>query len=61
MANPKRRHSKARTRARRSQWKTSPASTIPCPNCKSQILPHHVCPICGQYKGRQVLKLDTAA
>ncbi len=60
MANPKRRFSKARTRTRRSQWKTSAAATVPCPNCKSPILPHHVCPTCGQYKGRQVLKFEAA-
>ena len=61
MANPKRRFSKARTRTRRSTWKTSPLNTVPCPNCKSPVLPHHVCPTCGQYKGRQVLKLESAA
>ena len=61
MANPKQKHSKARTRTRRSQWKTAAASVISCPNCKSPIRPHHVCPTCGQYRGRQVLKLESAA
>ncbi|OGH56870.1 MAG: 50S ribosomal protein L32 [Candidatus Lindowbacteria bacterium RIFCSPLOWO2_12_FULL_62_27] len=59
MANPKRRFSKARTRTRRSQWKVAPSNTVPCPNCKSPVLPHHVCPTCGQYRGRQVIKLES--
>jgi large subunit ribosomal protein L32 len=26
-----------------------------CPNCQTEILPHHICPVCGYYKGRQVI------
>ncbi len=61
MANPKRRFSKARTRTRRSQWKTAPLQWVPCPTCKKPVRPHHVCSNCGQYKGRQVIKMETAA
>ncbi|MBI4179719.1 50S ribosomal protein L32 [bacterium] len=61
MANPKRRHSKARTRTRRSQWKTQAKAGVSCPNCKAPVRPHSVCANCGQYKGRQVLKLESAA
>lgn len=61
MANPKRRFSKARTRTRRSQWKTAPLGSVSCPNCRTEIRPHHVCPNCGQYRGRQVIKIASAA
>jgi large subunit ribosomal protein L32 len=29
--------------------------TIACPNCGDMMLPHRVCPACGQYKGRQIV------
>ena len=28
----------------------------PCPNCKHPHRPHSVCPNCGQYAGREVIK-----
>ena len=27
-----------------------------CPNCKEPKAPHRVCPNCGYYKGREVVK-----
>lgn len=61
MPNPKRRFSKARTRKRRSTWKVVPQQSILCPNCKTPKKSHHVCPNCGQYAGRQVLKVGAEA
>ena len=55
MANPKRRHSKARTRTRRSTWKGSLPTLIECPQCHQLKLPHRVCPSCGAYAGRKVV------
>jgi len=26
-----------------------------CPKCKEPVLPHHFCPFCGTYKGREVI------
>lgn len=54
MANPKRRHSKARTRTRRSTWKRPVPTLIACPQCHEPKLPHRVCPHCGTYAGRKV-------
>lgn len=59
MANPKRRHSKARTRTRRSTWKSSAPTLVECPQCHEPKLPHRVCPKCGTYAGRKVAG-DTA-
>ena len=58
MANPKRRHSKSRTRKRRSHdFLTTPSLSI-CTNCGSAVLPHRVCANCGYYKGRQVIEVE---
>lgn len=44
--------SRANTRARRSQWKTTAANLVTCPRCKGETLPHIACPKCGTYRGR---------
>ncbi len=55
MANPKRRHSKARTHKRRAHHALPTVGLSICPNCHEKKLPHRVCPHCGQYKGREVV------
>ena len=61
MANPKRWHSKARTSKRRAHdFLTSPTLSE-CPNCHERKLPHHACPKCGFYKGRQVMETEEAS
>lgn len=55
MPNPKRRHSKARTRSRRAHDHLETKSLSTCPNCQEAKLPHRVCKKCGYYKGREVI------
>lgn len=55
MPNPKRRHSKQRTAKRRSHDGLATQSLSECPSCHERKLPHHACPKCGTYKGREVL------
>lgn len=55
MALPKRRHSKARGRKRRTNWKISAPNVIECPHCHEARLSHHICSHCGFYDGREVL------
>jgi len=55
MANPKRRHSKARTHTRRSTWKAAVPAITRCPQCREPRLAHTVCPKCGHYRGRAVI------
>jgi len=57
MPNPKRRHSKRRTSARRTHDALTPAVRSECPNCHEPKLPHRACPHCGQYKGREVIEV----
>ncbi|MBW3671831.1 MAG: 50S ribosomal protein L32 [Acidobacteria bacterium] len=57
MPNPKRRHSKARTRTRRAHDALTTNSLSTCPNCQEAKLPHRVCLKCGHYKGREVIEV----
>jgi len=60
MPLPKRRHSNARTRKRRSHDALSVPNLVECPNCHERKLPHRACPACGYYRGREVVKRDEA-
>jgi large subunit ribosomal protein L32 len=55
MPNPKRRHSKSRSRKRRTHDALKRTSMNACPNCGNMKLPHRVCPKCGFYGGRTVI------
>jgi large subunit ribosomal protein L32 len=34
------------------------AAFAPCPNCGEKRLPHHACPSCGKYKGRDTINKE---
>ncbi|WP_243359680.1 50S ribosomal protein L32 [Fundidesulfovibrio terrae] len=57
MAVPKKKVSKSRKGMRRSHDALTAVNVILC-SCGEPALPHRVCPSCGTYKGRQVLKRD---
>jgi large subunit ribosomal protein L32 len=61
MPNPKRRHSKARTRKRRAHDALRAPQTTLCPNCQEPRVQHRVCPKCGYYKDRLVVEVEEAA
>ncbi len=55
MAVPKKRPSHARTfRRKRANEKRELVTVGVCPTCESPVLPHHACPSCGHYKGKEV-------
>ena len=56
MAVPKRKTSKARRDQRRANWKLEAPGFVACPQCHEQKMPHHVCPECGYYDGKEVVK-----
>ncbi|MEE2764875.1 MAG: 50S ribosomal protein L32 [Candidatus Neomarinimicrobiota bacterium] len=55
MALPKRRQSRARSRKRRTHYKSKSISLAKCPQCSQSKLPHRACPNCGYYRGRPVI------
>jgi large subunit ribosomal protein L32 len=59
MGVPKRRVSHARQGDRRSHLALSTPVLEECPHCHESKLPHHVCPNCGYYRGRQAIELKT--
>lgn len=59
MAVPKQKQSHARTAQRRAQHKVHAPAYNACPHCHSPRLPHRVCPVCGTYKGREVIASET--
>jgi large subunit ribosomal protein L32 len=57
MPLPKKKHSKARGRRRRTHWKLTQSNLIPCPQCKQLKPSHQVCSVCGSYDSRQVIEI----
>lgn len=37
-----------------------PVTLVTCPQCKSRIVPHRVCPSCGFYAGQEIIPVETA-
>ena len=58
-ALPKRKTAKARQGKRRSHLGIAPPPLDYCPQCNSPKLPHHVCPVCGNYADREVIKVES--
>ena len=59
MAVPKRKTSKARRDKRRSSvWKLKAPMLVKCSQCGDLRVPHRVCPNCGYYDGKSVVKKE---
>ena len=58
MAVPKNKVSSARRDKRRANWKLESPMMSVCPQCKEFKMPHRVCPNCGYYNGKQVVKKE---
>jgi len=58
MAVPKRKTSKRRRDTRRATHTIEAARLGRCPRCSSPLRPHHVCPVCGYYRGRPVIDTE---
>jgi large subunit ribosomal protein L32 len=54
---PKRKKTSSRARNRLSHTAIKPQQMASCPQCHSPMLPHHACPTCGNYNGREVVKI----
>ncbi len=58
MAVPVKKTSKSRKRSRRAHDGLSLKSLSTCPQCSEPKRPHHACPKCGYYKGREVVSVS---
>ncbi|MCD8208999.1 MAG: 50S ribosomal protein L32 [Bacteroidales bacterium] len=58
MAHPKHKISKARRDKRRNHYVATVPTLGTCSNCGSTVLYHRVCPECGYYRGRQIIKKE---
>lgn len=52
MAVPRARHSNAKKNSKHAHLAKKPLSITVCLNCRNSVIPHHMCPSCGHYKGR---------
>ncbi len=59
MAVPKRKTSKSRRDLRRHQHGIELIPVSSCTQCGSPRRPHHMCPTCKTYKGREIEPLAT--
>ncbi|MHB8806377.1 MAG: 50S ribosomal protein L32 [Anaerolineaceae bacterium] len=55
---PKRKLSKGRRDRRRAHDALQVKTLVKCSNCGEMRLPHTVCPSCGFYKGREIVKVE---
>lgn len=60
MAVPRQRMSNARKNSKRAHHAKQPKNCTACSNCGTLRLSHHLCPSCGQYNNRSVLKQKDA-
>ena len=63
MAVPKKATSVSRKGKRRSgqHHKLYVKFPMVCPNCGDVTLPHHACPSCGTFKGKEYIQMKTKA
>ncbi len=59
MAVPKKKTSKSKKRMRRSHHRVKAPTVIFC-ECGAPSLPHRICPECGKYQGKQILRTSNA-
>jgi len=59
MANPKKRKTHSSSRQGRAHLALTKITLNKCPKCGHAVKPHTVCPSCGYYRGREVVKVTT--
>ncbi len=58
MAVPKKKMSKSRSRMRRAHQALALPNRSPCSQCGAPRESHRVCAACGDYRGRQIFKVE---
>ena len=59
MAVPKRKTTPSKRKHRRSHDSLNIASLVECSNCGELKLSHQICPHCGFYSKKEIIKLDS--
>jgi large subunit ribosomal protein L32 len=59
MPVPKRKLSRSRRDKRSANKGIKPKSVSACQTCQAPLMSHQVCPECGYYKGKKVLRTKT--
>ncbi len=59
MSVPKKRRTPSSKGKRRSHHALNSTVLIKCEKCSTEIVPHSVCSVCGTYKGRTVVNMET--
>ncbi|MBI2765042.1 MAG: 50S ribosomal protein L32 [Chloroflexi bacterium] len=54
---PKRKYPSSRQGKRRSHLTIQMPHVVECPSCRAPQLAHTACPVCGKYRGREVLNI----
>ena len=54
MGLPSKRRTSSQRKRRASHFALKPMMLTKCPKCKKDIIPHHACPHCGYYRGREI-------
>ncbi|MCJ7775806.1 MAG: 50S ribosomal protein L32 [Desulfobulbaceae bacterium] len=58
MAVPKKKKSKSKRNMRRAHDSINMPGVTTCPHCHEPVLPHHVCPECGTYRGKTIVETE---
>lgn len=61
MANPKKRRTKSAVGKNRAHLALEKKTLNSCGKCGQAVLTHTACGFCGDYKGRQAIKIKTKA
>lgn len=56
MALPKQRHTRHRRDRARRMLELKLERLTKCAKCGTAVIPHRVCPVCGTYRGLEVVK-----
>ena len=60
MTIPKKRQTSSKVGRRRSHNALKKVKLATCKKCGKAIMPHRACSFCGNYDGREVIKIKTA-
>lgn len=58
MAVPRNRMSNARKNSKRAHHAKKPKNNTACSNCNAARLPHRICPSCGYYANRSIMRKE---